>query len=512
MIDDEQTHSLPDDEPAASQRSRTFLGYRRSGRLRAPTLLRHAAPRRGPLRRAVRGGAEPRRPRRQPGLHRHRGRSRHAGDPARARASPTPAGRRRHRARLASRPLPRHRSARARELLTELMPRAAEGAWRDRRARRRRCCRFDDFLGSLPAGVQLFSLFKSNPACSSWSPTSWAARRGWPRSSPHAGAARRRADAGFFDRLPPREALTARADADARPGRRRAGHRSTPRGAGPTTAASRSACSCCSGISRRREPAPPLRRRRGDDLGAVPRVGSANSPRPHGSFRGQRLAVLALGKLGSREMTATSDLDLIFVYDMPAGPRAPRTAPQPLGADPVLRAAQRSASSPRSPRLTGEGALYEVDMRLRPSGNAGPLALSSRLSRATTRQAAWTWEHMALTRARVIPGPPALVERLRGDHPRHAAPAARPRRAAARRRRHARPDRPRTRRPRALGLQAPARRAVRRRLHRPVPALRHAATTPDILDPHPAEVLRRAAGAGLFDRADAERLSTPHAC
>ncbi|MFX6540583.1 hypothetical protein ABTG54_21285, partial [Acinetobacter baumannii] len=60
----------------------------------------------------------------------------------------------------------------------------------------------------------------------------------------------------------------------------------------------------------------------------------------------------------------------------------------------------------------GDGRLYEVDMRLRPSGNAGPLAtsLDAFLKYQTTD--AWTWEHMALTRARVIGGDPDLAERV----------------------------------------------------------------------------------------------------
>ena len=62
--------------------------------------------------------------------------------------------------------------------------------------------------------------------------------------------------------------------------------------------------------------------------------------RQHGTFRGQRLAVLGLGKLGSREMSATSDLDLIFVYDIPPDLDASDGAAA-AGADPVLHAAQR---------------------------------------------------------------------------------------------------------------------------------------------------------------------------
>jgi glutamate-ammonia-ligase adenylyltransferase len=80
MVDDRQTHSLPNDETGVAALA-TFLGYPDSQSFQKE-MLATAAPRRGPLRRAVRGGAEPRRPGRQPGLHRHRRRSRHARDAA----------------------------------------------------------------------------------------------------------------------------------------------------------------------------------------------------------------------------------------------------------------------------------------------------------------------------------------------------------------------------------------------------------------------------------------------
>src|SRR6185312_1871460 len=132
----------------------------------------------------------------------------------------------------------------------------------------------------------------------------------------------------------------------------------------------------------------------------------------HGGFSDQRLAVLGLGKLGSREMSATSDLDLIFVYDIPPGLEA-SDGGQPLA--PIQYYTRLSAKIVTALTAhTNEGALYEVDMRLRPSGRAGPLANSLEAFETYHAQSAWTWEHMALTRARVIHGPPALVERLSG--------------------------------------------------------------------------------------------------
>ena len=58
---------------------------------------------------------------------------------------------------------------------------------------------------------------------------------------------------------------------------------------------------------------------------------------------------------------------------------------------------------------TPEGMLYEVDMRLRPSGNAGPVATSLEGFAAYQKDKAWTWEHMALTRARIVSGPAELA-------------------------------------------------------------------------------------------------------
>jgi glutamate-ammonia-ligase adenylyltransferase len=117
-------------------------------------------------------------------------------------------------------------------------------------------------------------------------------------------------------------------------------------------------------------------------------------------MRGEEMAVLAMGKLGGNEMTATSDLDLILMYDYDA--ETPESdGRRPLyGAQYFARLTQRLINTLTA--QTNYGALYQVDMRLRPSGRAGPLA--TQLGAFSTYQdnEAWTWEHMALTRARVI--------------------------------------------------------------------------------------------------------------
>lgn len=130
--------------------------------------------------------------------------------------------------------------------------------------------------------------------------------------------------------------------------------------------------------------------------------------RTHGTIDGGAAAVVAMGKLGGCEMTAASDLDLMLLYD--AEPMAEsQGGERSISAQHYYaRLTQRLISALSAP--TAEGLLYEVDFRLRPSGNTGPIAV--RLAAFSDYQAneAWTWEHMALTRARVVAGPEALVE------------------------------------------------------------------------------------------------------
>ncbi|UXN70086.1 bifunctional [glutamine synthetase] adenylyltransferase/[glutamine synthetase]-adenylyl-L-tyrosine phosphorylase [Devosia neptuniae] len=120
--------------------------------------------------------------------------------------------------------------------------------------------------------------------------------------------------------------------------------------------------------------------------------------RRHGAMPGGRVALLAFGKMASREMTVTSDLDFILLYDAPDGES---TGDKPLSTNHYYtRLTQRLVSAITAP--TAEGVLYEADMRLRPSGNAGPLATAIAGFRAYHRDNAWTWEHLALSRARVV--------------------------------------------------------------------------------------------------------------
>ncbi|WP_417841755.1 bifunctional [glutamine synthetase] adenylyltransferase/[glutamine synthetase]-adenylyl-L-tyrosine phosphorylase [Terasakiella sp.] len=130
----------------------------------------------------------------------------------------------------------------------------------------------------------------------------------------------------------------------------------------------------------------------------------------HGIIEQGEICIIGLGKAGSRDMTATSDLDLVFIYEAPEdcigsnGERSLSTAQY------YARLSQRFINALTAP--TGDGMLYEVDMRLRPSGNSGPIASSLDSFIRYHNEAAWTWEHMALTRARVISGAPTLSAKV----------------------------------------------------------------------------------------------------
>jgi [glutamine synthetase] adenylyltransferase / [glutamine synthetase]-adenylyl-L-tyrosine phosphorylase len=298
------------------------------------------------------------------------------------------------------------RSARARELLTELVPGlvAAFGATPNPDSA---FMRFDEFLARLPAGVPFFSLFYNNPGILSLVAEIMGAGTRLAET-----VAKRPAlldavlTANFFDPPPPRRELAGELAALLD----RAGHYEELLDLARRWVS-----------DRRFQVGVQLLRHRldGEAAGAayadiaetalaalLPRVAD-DFARSHGTIAGGAMAVVALGKLGSREMTPTSDLDLIVIYD------AAEDAEMSDGARPLstatyyARLAQRYINALTA--LTSEGALYEVDMRLRPSGTSGPLATSLAAFRRYHDEAAWTWEQMALTRARIVAGPPALA-------------------------------------------------------------------------------------------------------
>lgn len=142
-------------------------------------------------------------------------------------------------------------------------------------------------------------------------------------------------------------------------------------------------------------------------VGVAARAVQTELTKVHGEMKGGRVAIVGMGKLGSREMTAESDIDIILLYahDDDCMESA---GPKPL--DPpryYARLTQRLVAALSAP--TAEGVLYEVDLRLRPSGNKGPVATNIRAFRKYQAEGAWTWEHMALTRARIVSGDASLA-------------------------------------------------------------------------------------------------------
>jgi [glutamine synthetase] adenylyltransferase / [glutamine synthetase]-adenylyl-L-tyrosine phosphorylase len=301
------------------------------------------------------------------------------------------------------------RSQRAREILTELIPELLRifGATPHPDAALKR---FDQFLSRLAAGVQLFSLFYANPGLLALVAEIMA---GAPQLAERLAQRPRLLDAvlteGFFAPLPDRIGLAADLEQvlarvrdfedtlDAL--RRWAGERKFQTGV-------------------------QLLRRvlDGAKAGAVladiaesalaallPRV-KAEFARRHGKVSGGAFAVIGMGRLGSGEMSLASDLDLILIYDAPLGAEMSDGAHSLPIPSYYARLSQRLISAITAP--TAEGNLYAVDMRLRPSGEAGPIASQFASFARYQRESAWTWEHMALTRARPVAGDAVLCRRI----------------------------------------------------------------------------------------------------
>ena len=135
----------------------------------------------------------------------------------------------------------------------------------------------------------------------------------------------------------------------------------------------------------------------------------------HGMPPGQGAVVLGMGSLGSAQLSATSDVDLIVIYDADGIENSDGRRPLPARTY-YARLTQAYVTALTAPMA--EGVLYEVDMRLRPSGRQGPVATSLTAFRDYQQTEAWTWEHLALTRARAVAGSDELgaeVEVFRRD-------------------------------------------------------------------------------------------------
>jgi len=128
----------------------------------------------------------------------------------------------------------------------------------------------------------------------------------------------------------------------------------------------------------------------------------------HGRFEEGELVLLGLGRLGGCSLTHASDLDIIYLHTAP--PHTRSNGPKPLGPNDYFnRLASRMTAAMSVP--TAAGPLYDVDVRLRPQGAKGMLVVSLEAFEQYQREEAWTWEHMAMCRARPVFGSAAVRER-----------------------------------------------------------------------------------------------------
>ena len=305
------------------------------------------------------------------------------------------------------------RSTRAREILTELMPVLLK-AFAETPAPDAAFLRFDAFLSGLPSGVQLFSMFHSNPQLLDLVAEIMGKA---PRLAEHLSRRPAILDSvlmpDFFDAPPGPEALLS----ELQDLLSRTDHFEQALDVSRRWNADRRfqiGVQCLRGTI-----APGQSGRAFSDIADVALLGlypvvEEEFARAHGRIEGAAMAVLALGKLGSREMTAASDLDLVFIYSTPEeGIEALSDGEKPLGAQQYFaRLSQRLINGLTA--LTAEGSLYEVDMRLRPSGTKGPIASTLEGFVKYHSSSAWTWEQMALSRARTLLGPDDLCRRLDG--------------------------------------------------------------------------------------------------
>ncbi|MGY9052742.1 MAG: bifunctional glutamine synthetase adenylyltransferase/deadenyltransferase, partial [Rhodobacterales bacterium] len=135
---------------------------------------------------------------------------------------------------------------------------------------------------------------------------------------------------------------------------------------------------------------------------------SSEAMRRYGNIQGSSVAVLAMGKMGSQQMTCTSDLDIIVIYD---GHSDSVSSIKGLDIRTYFQKVTRTLISALSSSMS-YGRLYEVDMRLRPSGRAGTVATSLVGFKDYQKNKAWVWEQLALTRARAVAGNPELCHEI----------------------------------------------------------------------------------------------------
>ncbi|HLS19218.1 MAG TPA: bifunctional [glutamine synthetase] adenylyltransferase/[glutamine synthetase]-adenylyl-L-tyrosine phosphorylase, partial [Paracoccaceae bacterium] len=301
--------------------------------------------------------------------------------------------------------IPATRAKRARTLFRQIEPQIVERLSRAG-SPDQALVHFDRFLSGLPAGVQLFSLFQANPNLLDLIIEICAAA---PQLGQHLGRHPQTLDAlldqDFWEELPGEAAL-----ADDL-GQILAGEDSYERVLDAARRWAREqwfrvSVQVLRALIGEREAGAGFSRIAETFIaGLYPHV-VAEFARRHGAPPGKGMVVLAMGRLGSREMNAGSDLDLITIYDGDGveASDSPRPLPPSIYYPRLTQALMAALTAP-----TAEGALYEVDMRLRPSGRQGPVAVSLPAFEHYQIEKAWVWEHMALSRARVVAGSVGLA-------------------------------------------------------------------------------------------------------
>ncbi len=301
------------------------------------------------------------------------------------------------------------RTPRARELLTEVQPLLIDALARTSDPDQA-FLSFDRFLAQLPSGVQLFSLLRANPSLLRLVADIMGSA---PRLARIMSRRRRVLDAvldpGFFGSLPDTNALARIVDAeiDATADHQEALDRARIVG---SEQAFLIGVRVLSGTITAAQAGGAYAALAEHLIAALQRKVELELVAQSGHVAGGAACVVAMGKLGGREMTAASDLDLILVYDFDEAHTQSDGARPLAPSQYYARLTQRLISALSAP--TAEGLLYEVDMRLRPSGQKGPVATQLSSFEHYQEHSAWTWEHMALTRARVISGPEWLRERV----------------------------------------------------------------------------------------------------
>lgn len=144
-------------------------------------------------------------------------------------------------------------------------------------------------------------------------------------------------------------------------------------------------------------------------LGALYPCVAADFARKHGDAPGNGAMVLGMGSLGAGRLTAASDLDMIVIYDADGVDAS--QGPRPLQSRSYYARFTQALITAMTAQ-TAEGRLYEVDMRLRPSGKQGPVATSLDAFKTYQRTEAWVWEHLALTRATPVAGEAGLMAQV----------------------------------------------------------------------------------------------------